>query len=94
MLREVSGAQNEPAGLCRDWCRRRHKAPAREAEAAARSETARPLCSVSGGGQPQSDSGEAPPRARAAPQAVRVREDRRLPEARQKHRISCGLVNQ
>ena len=39
MLKEVSGAQNEPAGLCRDRCRRRREAPAREAEAAARSET-------------------------------------------------------
>ena len=37
---------------------------------ASRSETACPLCSVSGGDQPESDSGKAPSCARAAPQTV------------------------
>ena len=42
------------------------------------------LC-VSGGGQPESDSGKTAPRPRAAPEALCLREDRRVSEAYQKH---------
>ena len=51
------------------------------------------LCAL-GGDKSKSDSGEAPSRARAAPEAVCLREDRRVSEARQERRVPCGPGDQ